>query len=225
MDYNKLRELEDTVASDPEAIYVDINDELVDKSIITLEKKERDSTISIKSLSGIDSIHNNIVESFVNSKNSGKSSDEETITVVSSDYSATELVTDYIDDAYELSGNRMVRSTNQLPTITDDCASFFQCFDEENSINNVIACEDKEVITYADSEHNDVSDVSSQYIFDKDPNILPDDECDPFLKYDTYGNEQEKNKHRRQKNINRLGWVAFSTAVIMGSTWYNDYFN
>jgi hypothetical protein len=93
-------------------------------------------------------------------------------------------------------------------------------------VNNVIACEDKESVTYKTGQDQDqeVFDVSSKYVFDNDLNILPngDQDLDPFIEYDKLGYEEDKNKHKKQKNINRLGMVVMSTAVVMGSAWINS---
>ena len=55
--------------------------------------------------------------------------------------------------------------------------------------------------------------------------IHNNEEFDPFDRHDTNLYDIDKNKHRKQKNINRLGIVGFSAAVIMGSAWLNSYFS
>lgn len=153
----------------------------------------------------------------------------------SSSHSSSDVIHDFMDSDLELmreiiqteaDANRENPSVMMSTTHTSaDWNSFFNCFDIEKSINNVIACDDKETITYKSVADQQIPDVSSNYIFEKDPHILPDQGSDPFIEYDQIGYEDDKNRHKQQKNINRLGMIALSTAVVMGSAWIHNIFH
>jgi hypothetical protein len=104
--------------------------------------------------------------------------------------------------------------------ITSD--NFFEYFDEEKSINNVVACSHHEDFC---KDANKISDISSSYLFDRDQSILPDKDSPPFETYDQEGYQKDKIKYKKQKSINRLGVVTFSTVVVMGSAWINSFIN
>ena len=107
------------------------------------------------------------------------------------------------------------------PTKEIEPHNFFDYFDEDKSINNVVACSHHEDF----NKNGKISEVSCSYIFDKDPHILPDKDCTPFEKYDQEGYQKDKIKYKKQKNINRLGVATLSTIVVMGSAWIHSFIN
>lgn len=100
-----------------------------------------------------------------------------------------------------------------------DGNSFFKCFEEDQNINNAVDCEES-----VDIDNKKILEVASS-IYEREPMILQNDDFDPFDRHDTNAYDVDKTKHRKQKNINRLGMVGFSAAVIMGSAWLNNYFS
>jgi len=90
---------------------------------------------------------------------------------------------------------------------------FFGCFDVENSVNNAIDC------SCSGDEKN--IEVTSSYIFEKDPLLMEHDNPDPFDKFDIY--DQDKIKHKNQKNIGKLGVVTFSAIIMLGSACITKY--
>lgn len=102
------------------------------------------------------------------------------------------------------------QNTNSL----DGSQIFFSCFEQDRNINSVIACKGDE-------------ELSSSYVFDKDsPNELyQSTKLDLFNKYDYEPYHIEKNKHKKQKRIDRMGTVALSAMVMVGSVWASKYIN
>ena len=92
---------------------------------------------------------------------------------------------------------------------------FFDCFEEEKIIDNSIPCSASNTISCSKSNTDANDDQTDAVIF---PIKIPDihnsyDYVDPFTEYD--------DKQKIQKNIGRLGMVALSTVVVMGSAWIN----
>ncbi len=79
---------------------------------------------------------------------------------------------------------------------------FFNCFNEEVMINNVVSCKE------ADTKTTNVDYLSSD---DQDYTVMEeaDDVNDNIV--------LNKNKYKKQKIIHRIGAVAISTFVLMGS--------
>lgn len=241
MDSDKFRELEKSLDSDPYNIYVeDQNDQddyleenglknikgsnhgvfqsIVD-SFISRHSDKQDKNKSLDSVStGTGSVIVTTSSDITVSKSSTHSSADVIYNYMDVD---NELKNDREDISEEVSAERELKSVN----VSGDCTSFFNCFNAENSVNKVIACEDNETITYKSVSNKMITDVSSSYLFDKDPNMIRSVNDDPFAEYDTLGYEDDSNKHKRQKNINRLGMAALSTAVVMGSAWIHAMFN
>ena len=87
----------------------------------------------------------------------------------------------------------------------DNKNNFFDYYNENTSINNAIVdC------------NNSIQNFESSYIID--------DEFIPFNKYDLNPYDFDKNKHKKQKNVNKIGILALSAMVLVGSTWINKYF-
>src|SRR5690606_28519729 len=76
---------------------------------------------------------------------------------------------------------------------------YFNCFNEDIMINNVVSCKN--------TNKTDVNCLSSS---DEDVNLI-----EQITTYDTLS--INKNKYKKQKVVNRIGAVALSTFVLMGS--------
>jgi hypothetical protein len=214
---DKFRELERSFDSDPYDIYVneDEHNKINYKAALS-------STIESKKSKGS-----------VNRQTVISSNSDMTVSK-SSTHNSSEIINNFMDGDLEFMREIILEEANaeiEAASIkisssdnSTDWNSFFNCFDIENSINNVIACEDNETVIIGSVHDKNISDVSSSYIFEKSPDILPDQGYDPFIQYDRIGYEDDKNKHKQQKNINRLGMIALSTAVVMGSAWINSLF-
>lgn len=106
--------------------------------------------------------------------------------------------------------------------------NFFKCFDEENTLNNAVACVTGDRLRGCASACNNSEyefNVTSVYVFDKDPNNIKfnQDIC-PLKNYDLDTINLDKKRHKNQKNMGRLSMIAFSAMMIMGSAWFNNYY-
>ena len=96
----------------------------------------------------------------------------------------------------------------------DKINKFFDCFNEELSINNTIACDNLNV----DNDSNEsINELTTSYVFDN-CDLKKKREIDPFIN-EEYTIENYKNK---KKKNNTFGLVAFSTALFMGRSWWNN---
>ena len=98
--------------------------------------------------------------------------------------------------------------------------NFFECFDEELSINNTIPCDN---IHISDQHCNkNLNELTTSYVFENCD--IKKRDIDPFL-YEE--NQLEKIKNKKHRRLNgKLGIIAFSTALIMGGgSWLNEICN
>ena len=126
-----------------------------------------------------------------------------------------------------LSNDNTINNCQSNSNSDNTIQSFFECFNEEKCVNNVIACCGNEKFGF--QKKGDSVEVVSSYLFDKDPHFLEDSNSDPFDKFDKYDkcdkfdtdfyDDVDKIKHKKQKNFERIGAIAFSTVVMMGTAW------
>lgn len=231
-DYKKL---ENSIVSNPEEMYVENSDEYNPNYKTTIFDKLKIITNYLGSNEDIDidnDIDNDIdenqnyrdsnifIENYPEDKEDKKDEEDK------NKKSRKTYNVSYVDNIESIDYNYCDFSNGCLPnypgefSITSD--NFFEFFDEEKSINNVVACSNDDDFCKSSTK---ISDISSSYLFDKDQSILPDKDYLPFEKYDQEGYQKEKVKYKRQKNINRLGVVTLSTVVVMGSAWINNFIN
>jgi hypothetical protein len=186
-------QIENDIVSDLNSIYVDEN-----------LKKQNESKImnyffDLFNKSEVDRNKKNIEPKL----NSIKS--DSTISFIKSDEPVS-IIKNYLDKS-NISNESLAKiEPKTIDTKLTKSVKFFDCFDEENNINNVVSCEEE-------SEEN----INNAIFIDNKSDLNQD--------YDNYeiGLNNDKIKNKNQKNINRFGVVAISTFLVMSSAWMSRF--
>lgn len=110
------------------------------------------------------------------------------------------IIIDYKDDITDRIINNFLDDPDKYKP-----NNFFECFDEETSINNTIAC----------NNLNGQPELTTSYVFDNED--LKKDEMFPFDD-DIY--DAEKMDRRKPKHIvSRFGIIMASAAMLFGGSW------
>ena len=205
--------LEESISSNPESIYIDLEESKVSfysessLSFLIIEdyfnniKKDHDKQkINIKDDKIIEKEKEKEKDKDkYNQIEENKDDHMEKIKDANIDKNST------IDEIFnELLEKNNYKIENNLKSSND----FFDNYNENLSINNVISCENLE----------------KSSIFDNNEDFLKN-EVNPFEKHDTNIYDVDKNKHKSKKNMDKLGMVTLSAVVLMGSAWINKYFS
>ena len=230
---NNYKKLEESISSNPETIYVDKYNEFDEPNKITYIKPHSDTEIFIKYnvvkknnfvhivddyIDKIPELDDNGLDNNEPDNNEPDNNEPDNNEPDNNKPDNNELDNNELDnnesdnnepDNNEPTNNQQENEYNNIDTI-------FDCYNEENSVNNAIGCCGNENHGFIVTDDN--IEVASSYIFDKDPLFIEVDEPCPFDKYD-------KVKQKNHKNIERLGMVTFSAMIMLGSAYITKYMN
>lgn len=116
------------------------------------------------------------------------------------------IIDDYLDNPNKEESQDEIKDNIQKSSSNESIGteSFFNCFNE-NNVNNASSC--------------NTTKITSSYVFDEDPAMnINNEEPNPFDEHEL-DSTIEKTKFKTQKNINRLGFTAF-TAIMMPNIYF-----
>lgn len=179
VDYKKL---EDSITSHPESMYID-------------ESDYNYKNIKICVLANTENIDDDIVSNYL---------DNEIDIPLESNNQINVLLESSVKEI-----NTKDKLESKSADIFGGYDNFFSYYDDDISINNAIACHNKD-INCKDNIDNNI-EVSS--LFEQDSNN--NDDSYPFDIHDANVYDVDKIKHKKQKNMDRFGMVALFALFIM----------
>ena len=223
--HNSDNNIEENIADDNIINITDDNvTNIVDDNVTNIADDIADDNVTniTNDINYMDIINNenavnvNIVYNINNDMNCDN--DNNDIDIITNEISDVDIITNDINEISEINAENYDALIDNYPSNdikfnNIGSASFFQCFDEELSINNVVSCNQLNNSSDYDSKLNE---LTTSYMFDNED----------FKKTDVFPFDEGINSYEKPKKnknfMGRLGVITVSAMMLVSGSWVTN---